>query len=166
MSSTCSTLGFWLQHTKQHSLQPRYAMFSGMRGVLLTVLPVLLANCHTGYDPSWERTVSPAGRPAFILECSRTAWCIELAGDLCPRGYSVLSTGTEGDYDPANQVVENTAAAATGRWPANMGRSVRYAAIECRSQDSPSLPPKVTVTRNAPPTPTPKRVATDSGLED
>lgn len=132
--------------------------------MLFIVLSMLLGACHTGYDPSWERTVSPSGRPAFILECSRTAWCIELAGDLCPRGYSVLSTGTQGDYDPANQVVENTAAAATGRWPANMSRSVSYAAIECARQESPSLPPKVTVTKNAPPPMLRKPVAVDSGL--
>lgn len=142
-------------------------MFSGMRGVLLTVLPVLLTACHTGYDPSWQRTVSPSGRPAFVLECSRTAWCIELAGDLCPRGYTVLQAGSEHDYDPQAQVRQNVGAAMAKAWPAYMGHEVRFAAIECATpQTASSAPPKITVTKNAPAPAERKRVPIDPGLED
>ena len=128
------------------------------------MLSLLFGACHTGYDPSWEHTVSPSGRPAFILECSRTAWCIELAGDLCPRGYTVLQAGSEHDYDPQAQVRQNVGASIAKTWPAYMGHDVRYASIECAGQDSPSPPPKVTVTRNAPAEPARRPVATDAGF--
>jgi len=135
-----------------------------MRGVLLIVLPVLLASCHTGYDPNWERVTTPSGQRGFVLECSRTTECIQLAGELCPYGYGIISTGAEQQYDPADQQRENASAALMKRWPANMGKSVRYATIECARRDSPSLPPKITVTKNAPPAPPQKATALEPGF--
>jgi hypothetical protein len=116
---------------------------------------VLLAvgACHTGYDPNWERTISPSGRRAYVLECGRTAWCVTLAGELCPSGYTVLSTGSDAKREP-------------GQWPDDATRTVRYATVECKSQDSPSLPPRITVTKNAPPVLPQKASSYSSGLED
>ncbi len=136
-----------------------------MRGFNFALI-LLLGACHTGYDPNWERIITPSGRAGFVLECSHTADCIQLAGELCPRGYSILGTGAEQQYDSSDQQRENVSAALMNRWPANMGKSVRYATIECARPDSPSLPPRITVTKNAQPRLPQKASSYSSGLED
>lgn len=134
-----------------------------MRG--LFVLLLTLSACHTGYDPSWSRTVSPNGRQAFVLECSRTAWCIELAGDLCPRGYNVFWTGTDHVYDPQTQAAQNALASQAHAVPAYMGKDVRSLSIECSvPSTAPSEPPKITVTKNTPAAAQPRAVTTEPGF--
>lgn len=132
-----------------------------MRGLLVLLL---LAGCSRAYDPSWTRIRTQSGRPGFIVECRRTPGCVEMAGDVCPHGYRVLETGRDADYDPREQRAENALAAMANRWPAHMGKSIGYAIVECASRAEPSAePPRVTVTRNAPPTP-PKHTQSPSSL--
>lgn len=120
--------------------------------------------CRTGYDPDWSRTVSPSGKPAFVIECSRTAWCTELAGELCPRGYAVFGHGSEHDYDPTAQAAQNLFTPA-GKLPAYMGKNVRFMSIECADPSTqPSPPPRITVTKNAPVPETRRATSTEPGF--
>lgn len=134
-----------------------------MRGLAILAALAAVTAC-TRYDPSWTRIVTPEGASGYVVECSRTAGCIEMASDLCPRGYSVLDTGADVDYDPHEQQRENLSASATHRWPANMSKSVRYATITCGAPPAP--PAIVTVTRNAPAKLPQKASSFSSGLEE
>lgn len=137
-----------------------------MRGLLAAVL---LLGCERAYDPSWTRIRTQSGRPGFVVECRRTPGCVEMAGDVCPNGYRVLETGRDNDYDPQQQRAENALAAMSNRWPANMGKSIGYAIVECASRTEPTEPPRVTVTRNAPAPPPPHTQSPSSltsGLEE
>lgn len=59
------------------------------RAVAALVIAVILAACAV---PAHVRhVIGPDGQPALALRCHHEENCLSAAGELCPRGYTVLN---------------------------------------------------------------------------
>jgi hypothetical protein len=61
----------------------------------VVAIALVLVGCATA-----KPITGPDGRQAFLIRCSRDQGvCVEKAGEVCPRGYTVLgASGTEGAF--------------------------------------------------------------------
>jgi hypothetical protein len=59
-----------------------------MKYILLVSIIILISGCATS-----KQTIGPSGRPVFSIACGALVMykCLEKAGEVCPRGYEVIS---------------------------------------------------------------------------
>ncbi len=121
-----------------------------MKRLLLTLL---LVGCR---PPALDWEVYP-GRPTVaVVQCESRFDCIRVAHRLCPHGFSVLDSGYQVEHNRVAQAFENAGAAMSKRDPINYTRIDSSLTVQC--VEPPSEPPRITVTKNAPPKPPPAPV--------
>jgi hypothetical protein len=58
-----------------------------MKIITALTLVALLAGCGTV-----STVKGPDGRPAQVLHCETQSWCYNKASELCPNGYTIVSS--------------------------------------------------------------------------
>ena len=90
---------------------------------IVVVSLAVLSGCAPVYTEAFR---GPNGKPAYSMECDEIADCYQMAGQLCPSGYSVVGNSSNTTVVPL----------ATG---GSFGVTSQSVAIECKEVSSPPL---------------------------